>query len=302
MKNILITGGTGLVGKKLTELLISEGYSVSHLSRKKSQNGIKTFLWDVENNKIDVDCIKNCDAIVHLAGAGVADSRWTAERKKEILNSRILSSKLLLETIKNNPNQLKTFISASAIGIYGSDLSSTAVEENSQLGTDFLADVTKKWENSVDEIEMLEIRLAKIRIGIVLAKEGGAFPKIIAPIKLGFGAILGSGKQYMSWIHIDDLCHIFLQSIENQNYKGAINGVSAEAVTNEVFTKTAAKALGKKLFLPNAPAFVLKLALGEMATIVLDGKNVKPTKLIEQGFNFKYANLEQAIVDLNKLK
>lgn len=300
MKNILITGGTGLVGKKLTELLISKGFSVSHLSRKEAKNGVKTFLWDVEKYQIDVDCIKNCDTIIHLAGAGVADSRWTVERKKEILDSRILSSKLLVETLKNNPNQVKVFVSASAIGIYGSDLSSVAVDETASLGRDFLADVTQHWENSVQEIENLGIRLVKIRIGIVLAKEGGAYPKIITPIKYNFGAVLGSGKQFMSWIHIYDLCQIFMQSVENQSFNGVINGVAPNPVSNEVFTKAAAKVLKKLLFLPNIPSFLLKIILGEMATIVLDGKNVKSSKLNALGFDFKYPVLEKAIEDLNK--
>lgn len=298
MKNILITGGTGLVGKNLTQMLVSKGFIVSHLSRKKSQNDTKTFLWDVEKKFIDTNCIKNCDAIIHLAGAGVADSRWTAKRKKEILDSRISSTKLLAETLKNNHNQVKVFVSASAIGIYGSDLSPTKVDENSPLGNDFLANVTQKWENAVSEIDNSTIRLVLIRIGIVLAKNGGALPKIIAPIKLGFGAALGTGSQYMSWIHINDLSSIFLESIENQLYTGVINGVAPQPVTNNAFTKTVAKLLNKSVFLPNVPAFVIKFLLGEMATIVLDGKYVENKKLTTLGFSFKFNNIITALNEL----
>lgn len=298
MKNILITGGTGLVGSYLTEMLLAKGYAVSHLSRSMSKKGIKTFLWDVEKQEIDAKCIENCDAIIHLAGAGVADSRWTDARKKEITESRTLSSKLLVEVLKNHSNQVKVFISASAIGIYGSDLSEIEVDENSTLGNDFLADVTKKWENSVQEIENLGIRLAKIRIGIVLAKNGGALPKIIMPIKFGVGAALGSGKQYMSWIHFKDLCQIFCEAIVNQAYKGAINAVAPNPVTNKEFTISVATLLKKPMFLPNIPSFILKIILGEMSTVVLDGKKVKNAKLAELIFSYTYKNLNQALDNL----
>jgi uncharacterized protein (TIGR01777 family) len=299
--NVLITGGTGLVGQVLSQLLISEGYAVSFLSRKKAPiRDVKVFEWDIQKQIIDKEAIKSADYIVHLAGAGVADHRWSESYKREILESRILSTQLLYKAIQETPIKPKAFLAASAVGIYGFDSGTDWVDENSSQGNDFLANVTKKWEQETLKIQKIGIRTAIFRIGIVLSKHGGALPKIMQPIQLFAGAALGSGKQYMSWIHIEDLARMFLFAIENAQIEGIYNAVGNAPVTNAEFTKAVAKALGKPLILPNVPDFVLKMMLGEMAVMALGGNKVSNQKIVDSGFEYKFNTLEKALNDLLK--
>ncbi|WKV13251.1 TIGR01777 family oxidoreductase [Marivirga harenae] len=301
MKNILITGGSGLVGTELSAILKENGYEVAHLTRnKKSDYPYKQFLWNIKNQEIEKEAIRFADVIIHLAGAGVADKKWTETRKKIIVESRTESTSLLYDTIKKIPNDApKHIISASAIGYYGMDTGDKLVDEESKAGNDFLADVTQKWEASVDQFESLKIPTAKIRIGIVLTKKGGALPQLAQPIKLMAGAPLGSGKQWMSWIHIDDLTRLFLHLLENK-FTGVYNGVGTNPATNKEVTKAVAKVLNKPLILPNVPAFAMKLLLGEMAQMVLGGNKVSAKKTLNSGFEFKYEKLEEALVDIYK--
>ncbi len=295
MTKVLITGASGLIGSTLSELL-SKNHSIVQLGRSKRENKDSSFVWDIKKNEIEPNAFDEDSTIVHLAGSNVGDKRWTSSWKKEILDSRIRSTRLLFDTIKKNNRSIKTFVSASAIGYYGFE-SDSVFEEESIPGEDFLAQVTKRWEDEVDKIKSLGIRVVKIRIGIVLSEKGGALDKMVLPIKYGVGSPLGSGQQYLSWIHIDDLCGIFAKAIEDEKMNGAYNAVSSW-VTNSEMTKAIAKTLKKPLWLPNVPSFVLKIILGEMADIVLNGSKVSSEKIKNAGFRFQYSVLENALKDL----
>lgn len=299
MKNVLITGGSGLVGTELSALLKEKGYKVAHLTRTKKVNyPYPQFEWDIEKQEMDEEAIRFSDVIIHLAGAGVADKKWTDERKKVIVESRTESAALLYKTIsKLKDHKPLHFISASAIGYYGMDTGDKMLDESAEAGNDFLAEVTKKWEASADQFEALKIPTAKIRIGIVLTDKGGALPQLALPIKLFAGAPLGSGKQWMSWIHLEDLARLFLHVMENK-LTGIYNGVGANPATNKQVTKAVAKALKKPLILPNVPAFAMKLLLGEMAQMVLGGNKVSAKKTLDSGFEFKFEQLDKALEEI----
>lgn len=299
MKKVLITGGSGLVGTELSALLKEEGYEVAHLTRnRKDEYPYQQFEWDIEKQEMEEEAIRFADIIIHLAGAGVADEKWTDKRKKIIIESRTESAALLYKTIAKMPDDAPMhFISASAIGYYGMDTGDKLVDENSESGNDFLAEVTKKWEASVDQFDSLQIPIAKIRIGIVLSDKGGALPQLAQPIKLFAGAPLGSGKQWMSWIHIEDLARLFLHIVENK-LTGIYNGVGINPATNKDVTKAVAKVLDKPLILPNVPPFVMKLILGEMAQMVLGGNKVSAKKILSSGFRFKFERLDNALEDI----
>lgn len=295
MQNILITGGSGLVGKALGALLKKNGYSVSALSRNKSSQK-ETYYWNIEEGYIDPEAILNADAIIHLAGENVATKRWTTKRKEELLNSRTLTTKLLLKKVKEyNPN-LKAFISASAIGYYVTSFNQIMTEESSH-GNDFLAKICVEWEKEVLELQSIT-RVAIFRIGVVLSGKGGAYAEIAKPIRLGLGAVLGSGKQPVSWIHINDLCKLFLKALEDENIHGIYNAVAPEKINQYQLTYSIAKSLGKKIRLPNVPAFALKLMLGERSDILLKGCKVSSQKIIDAGFQFEFENLLDAVSEI----
>jgi len=299
-KNILITGATGLVGSRLTELLMQKGYNVSHIGRAKRSGQIPSYVWNVEEGTIDNNILQDIDTIIHLAGAGVADKGWTAARKKEILDSRVKSTRLLFESLRKQTHQVKSVISASAIGLYGFTAGEEIFDEATKPGNDFLAQVTKQWEEEIDSISTLGIRTVKMRIGIVLSDKGGALPAMAKPIRFGIGAPLGSGKQYLSWIHLDDLCAMFLMAVENETMNRAYNAVGSGWVTNEDMTKSIAHTLNKPLWLPNVPAFFMKIMIGEMADIVLNGSKVSSEKIQKLGFKFRYTDLSVALRELLK--
>ncbi len=298
VKKILITGASGLVGKRLTELLLQKGYQVFHLGRSNKGGSVPTFLWDVEKQVIDSAALANVDTVIHLAGAGVADKRWTTDRKKEILESRTKSTALLFEVLKTEEHHVTTFISASAVGYYGFGLSDEVFTEESKSGSDFLAKVTRQWEEEVDQIRLLGIRVVKLRIGIVLSEKGGALTEMAKPIRLGVGSALGTGKQYLTWIHLDDLCEMFIKAAEDQLIHGPYNAVGSEWVTNLEMTKSIAKVLKKPLWLPPVPGFVLKMILGEMADMVLNGSKISAEKIQKAGFKFRFTKLDEALKDL----
>lgn len=297
-KKILITGASGLIGTRLTELLLQKGYQVSHLGRTKRNGSVPSFTWDVEKGTMDTQALEGVETIIHLAGAGIADKRWTTKRKSEILQSRVQSSALLYNTLLTSVHQVQSVVSASAIGYYGFGLGDKIFTETDRAGNDYLAQVTQQWEQSVDKIATLNIRVAKLRVGIVLSNLGGALVEMAKPIKLYAGAPLGTGKQYLSWIHIDDLCSLFIKAIDDQEVKGACNAVSGDWVTNKEFTRLLAKVLNRPLFLPHVPKIIMKLILGEMAMLVLNGSKVSADKIKEAGFIFDFPNLETALRNL----
>lgn len=287
------------MGQELSQLLNSKGYKVTHLSRNPTQKSYQTFYWDVKKGKIDHEAITTANAIIHLAGAGVSDKRWSKSWKKEIYDSRIDSTRLLREKVAELNPGLKQFISASAIGYYGWDSSDELVDEDSKKGEGFLADVVEDWEKEVDQFDSLNIKASKVRIGIVLSEKGGALAEIAKPIKFGVGAPLGSGQQYMSWIHIKDLCGIFAHLLEN-GIAGTFNGVAPSPATNTELTKAIASQLRKPLWLPNVPKFALRLIVGEMSDILVGGNRVSGKKIEDAGFNFQFVALDHALQDLLK--
>jgi uncharacterized protein (TIGR01777 family) len=297
-KNILITGASGLIGTRLTELLHDNGDRIAHLSRTLRSGKAKTFLWDVDKNKIDSEALKSTDAIIHLAGAGIADKSWSKSRKIEIVKSRVDSTRLLYEELKKGNHKVRSFISASAIGIYRLEDHNTLITEASRYGTDFISAVVRKWEEEINQIATLGIRVVKIRIGIVLSEKGGALKEMMRPINFYAGAPLGSGEQSISWIHLDDLCNIFIKAVEDETMEGVYNGVAPNPVTNKELTKKLASALHKPIILPSIPAFVVKILLGEMGDLVLKGGQVSSHKIQKAGFEFKFNKVEEALEDL----
>lgn len=297
--NILITGGTGMIGHRLTELLLAKGHKVSYLSRKKEKlPNVEVFQWDIKKGYIEEGALEKADYVIHLAGAGIADKRWTDERKKEIIDSRIQPIELISNYLQKKNIQLKGFISASAIGIYGGDTGDVKLDENSELGSDFLAECTKLWEIHAKKVTNAS-RIVSVRIGIVLSEKGGALPKLVQPIRLGFGAALGSGKQFMSWIHVDDLCEIFVKAIEDETMQGPYNAVAPNPVTNQEITNVAAEVLKKHLWLPNVPSFALKLVFGEMGIVVTGGNFVLNKRLSQEtDFQYKFINIKEALKNL----
>ena len=297
MSKILITGGSGLIGRHLTKMLVDRDHEVAHLGRSKRSSTVKTFVWDVQNRSIEKDAFLGVDTIVHLAGEGIADKRWTPQRKRQILESRTQSTRLLFEHLKANPHQVKTFVSASAIGYYGFDNNDYEFSESDGPGSGFLAEVVKSWEDEVDKMQQLGLRVVKIRVGIVLSMDGGALKEMVKPVRFNVGAPLGSGTQNLSWIHIEDLSAIFVKAIEHK-LEGVYNGVGPYAVSNEEFTQAVAKMLNKPLLLPRVPSWSLRLLFGEMADLVIKGNKVSSDKLKSTGFKYRFKTLEAALSDL----
>lgn len=297
-KTILIGGGTGLIGNRLTQLLHQKGYEVNHLSRDRKNGKVKTFLWNIEKGQIDLSALKNVSAIINLTGAGVFDRRWTIKRKREILESRTSSTALIFHTLKNNSHEVKTFVSASAVGYYGSGPADKVFTEDDKPGIDFLADVTVAWESEADKFTQLGIRTVKVRLGVVLSPEGGALAPIVKAVKFWLGSPLGSGEQYMSWIHIDDACRAFIHAIEHGGMEGSYNAVAPMTVTNRELTESIARIMKKPMIFPKVPAFFLKLVFGEMASFILGGAKVSSHKIVRTGFKFQFPDLNTALVAL----
>lgn len=299
---ILITGATGLVGQELVSLLLQNGHVVHYLSTSKSKlvsnSNYKGYYWNPKSSEIDITSLIGVEVIVHLAGASVA-KKWTKSYKEEIVESRVLSTRLLFKTLQKTPNKVKQIVSASAIGIYPNSLTNIYHETDLDVDVSFLGNVVKQWENEVSQFEKLEIIVSKIRIGIVFAKNGGALQEMVMPIKYGIGAAFGSGKQYQSWIHIYDLAAIFYHVIDNE-LSGIYNGVSPYPVSNTELTKAIAKSLDKPIFLPNIPKFAMKYILGEMHQILFSSQHVSCRKLLDENFQFKFASLDKALNDLLK--
>jgi uncharacterized protein (TIGR01777 family) len=293
---VLITGGTGLVGQQLCRKLAEKGYRVSTLSKsRKKIQGIESYYWNAATGEIDTEAIEKADYIIHLAGANIGEKRWSAKRKKEIASSRIQSALLLFNVFKEKPSRLKAFITASATGYYGSLTSKKVFIEDDLPSDDFLGKVCEEWESGANLFGESGVRTVKIRTGVVLDRKGGMISKLKPVVNLGMGAALGSGRQFVPWIHIDDLCEIYLKAIEDSSMAGACNAVAPEPITNKVLLKTMAKILHRPFWLPNIPAFLLRLVLGEMSVLVLTGNRVSSDKILKAGFKFQYPQLEPAL-------
>jgi uncharacterized protein (TIGR01777 family) len=305
MKTILITGGTGLVGKALTDLILSKGYKVVILSRSPQQQiitspDISYAFWNVEKKIIDIEALQQADHIIHLAGAGVMDKKWTDSYKKEIVNSRVSSSELLVETLRNHPNKIKSIISSSAIGWYGPDIHNDhSFKEEELAANDFLGKTCKQWEESISSAEKLGIRVCKLRTGIVLSNEGGALPEFKKTLKWGVAGILGSGRQMVSWIHITDLCQMFLYAIENHKINGSYNAVSPHPINNKTLIYKLGHYIKNDKFIPiYVPSFLLKIMMGQRSIEVLKSTRVDAEKIINSGFEFKFPNIDVALKNL----
>ncbi len=297
---VLITGATGLVGSHLTNLLQQKGIEINYLTTTKDKikkvQGFKGFYWDPEKGEIDTKALEGVEVIIHLAGANLAE-RWTESYKKEIIVSRVKSAKLLYTTLQNNSHQVKRFISASGIAVYPDSLIKLYTEENEKVDDSFVGEVVVKWEAATMDFEELGINVSIIRLGMVLAREGGALPKFIEPTAFNAGAPLGRGKQWQSWIHIDDVAGIFHHVLEN-DLDGVFNAVAPNPVTNKELVKCIAKSMDRSVWLPKIPSVALKIAFGEMSKVILSSQLVSSEKIQNTGYDFKFKNLSKALENL----
>lgn len=296
MTSVLITG-IGLISKHLAQMLEANGFQVSFLSRSgRPFKDYKVYKWNPSKGEIDIEVLKNCNIIIHLAGASIS-KRWTNKYQKEILNSRTQSTKLLVDTLNSTKHNVHTFIGGSAIGYYGAITKEITFTEEDSAHNDFLGKVCLQWEQASQHLKP-DIRRVVLRIGVVFSRDGGAFIPIINPIKKGIGTILGSGKQYIPWIHIKDICAILIHLITNESLNGIYNGVSPNSITNSELTHRIAKRLNKTIWLPNVPTFLLKLILGKMAVLALEGTKISCTKIEAKGYKFQYPTIESALDEL----
>ncbi|MDG4716390.1 TIGR01777 family oxidoreductase [Winogradskyella marincola] len=297
---VLITGATGLIGQEIVKQCHAQGITVHYLTTSKSklnkEENYKGFYWNPNANEIDHNCFNGVSAIVNLVGASIS-KRWTSSYKKQILDSRTKTAKLLQDTIIKHKYEVGYVVSASAIGVYPTSLTNYYEEDSTKVSKTFLGEVVEQWEGVVDGFKTLGSKVAKVRIGLVLAKDGGALPEIVKPIRYGAGAVFGDGKQWQSWIHVQDLASIFMHALQYQ-LEGIYNGVAPNAVTNKELTKVAASVLKRPLILPNIPRFVMRLVLGEMHILLFESQRVSSQKIEDKGFDFKYANLRPALEDL----
>lgn len=294
---VLITGASGSVAKVLAKKLENE-YSVRFLTRTKRHEN--EFEWNLQNKTIDEKAFENISHIIHLAGANISEKRWTDERKKEIISSRVDAAKLILETLKKKNIQLTSFISASGVGIYGAINSEKIFKENDEKGNDFLSEVVILWEKAADKFleNGVAKRVVKVRTAIVLSEKEGALKKMSVPVKFGIGSPIGTGKQYIPWIHMDDLCSVYEFALKNETVKGAYNASAPEHINNENFTKEIAYILNKPMFMPNIPGFIMKLIFGELSIVLLKGSRTSSEKLQNAEFKFKFPDLKSALKDL----
>ncbi|MCW1961819.1 TIGR01777 family oxidoreductase [Chryseobacterium viscerum] len=294
---VLITGASGMIAKELVKKIDKE-YEIRFLTRKKKYDN--EYEWDIRKGNIDEAALENVSHIIHLAGANISEKRWTPERKRELISSRVDSAELLQTALRKNKIKLKSFISASGINFYGTETSEKLYTESDSPGNDFLSEVVVLWERAADDFKdkNLAERVVKIRTAVVLSEKDGALKKMIPPIQYYIGSPLGSGKQYMPWIHLEDICSIYEFALKNSTMEGAYNAVSPQHTTNKDLTKKIAKVLGKPLFMPNVPGFVLKLIFGELATAILEGSRASSQKIQDAGFHFKFPDLDEALKNL----
>jgi len=306
MHTVLITGGTGMVGSSLTHFLLNKGYRVIILTRRLKQSthpNLFYAIWDITKGYMDPLAIQQADSIVHLAGEGVADKRWTAQRKKDILESRVLSGKLLAKTLSETTHHVKTFIAASAIGWYGPDTTQSLMNgftEQDRVDHSFLGDTCQKWEQSIQSLDKINIRCVTLRLGIVLNIKGGAFVEFVKPARFGMAAILGNGKQIVSWIHEEDVSKMIHFCIEQSTIKGIYNAVAPGPISNKELVIAITKKMNGFYIPIPVPAFILKIMLGEMSIEVLKSANVSSDKIQAAGFKFEYPKIKDALHQLLK--
>ena len=299
MAKVLISGGTGAIGQRLADVLRSQGHEVGLLSRSAGKQAeFQTYYWDPERNELDTEALKGCEYIIHLAGAGIADKAWTTKRKKEIIDSRVKSTDLLFNKVKELGTPLKAFVAASAVGYYGQLTSERIFREKNKAANDFVGKTCFLWEQASEQFEELGIRTVRLRIGIVLMEDAGALEQMARPVRMGLGAVLGSGRQYLPWVHWKDLVSLFVKAMSDPTMNGPYNAVAPSFVDNAEFTRTLGRVLGKPVWLPKAPGFVLKAILGERASLLLQGSRVSAEKVIASGFTFEFPELEPALADL----
>lgn len=301
-QNVLITGGTGFIGKKLTKILLERGFSVSVLTRNSKPNidGVTYYIWDVSSQNIEEAAVLNADYIIHLAGENIAEKKWTTTRKAEIKDSRTQSAQLIYNVLKKHNKRIEAFVSASGIGFYGAINGEGICTENTLPANDFIGVTCQEWEKSADLMAGLGIRTVKIRTGLVLGKDEGILKKLTPIFKRGLGSALGSGKQYMPWIHVQDLCMMYIEAIQNEKMSGAYNATINDSTTNLSFSRELANSLGSSMWLPKVPAFLIRMGMGEMADIVLTGRRVSSDKIKKLGFRFQFKNLKKALKDCLK--
>lgn len=299
MKKILLTGGSGLIGTYLGNLLVKKGYEVAILSRsKQSSSPFTSYHWDPSTKTIDPEALNNTYALIHLAGANIGDKRWTKKRKQTIFSSRVNSLHFLYQQLEKQTTPIPVCIVASAVGYYGFGSAYTVFKETDPPASDFLAETCKQLELQSQNIAQLGTRTVCLRTGVVLSKQGGAFPKLKQSISLGIGSAVGSGKQIIPWIHIHDLCMQYLTVLEDSNYQGVYNAVAPEAVSNKQFNQLLAQIINKPFWNINVPSFLIKIVLGEMADLILKGNAVSANKIEAEGFTFTYPKIHDALGEL----
>lgn len=297
-ENVLIAGGSGLIGGELTRLLLEKGYGVSWLSRSGDiKSSFRVYHWDTEKGTIERGAVEQAQHIINLAGTNVGRKRWTEDRKKKIVDSRVKSGNLLFNALKDRANQVKSYISASGATCYGNTGNEWMTEEVPPAG-DFLGSCCRLWENTARQMEELGIRTVMLRTGMVLSDKGGALPRIAAPARLGFGAPLGNGEQWVSWIHIEDIARLYIHALENVSMNGAYNAVAPQPVTNKELSAEVSYALNKPFWLPNVPAFALKLVYGELSHSVLDSTRCSAARVLGTGFRFSFGKIRTALGEI----
>lgn len=301
MKKVLITGASGLIGKKLTTLLLKAGYEVNHLGRsgKTRQKGVNAYKWNIETGEMDAAAFDGVTGVVHLAGANLADSRWTDSRKKELIDSRVKSCELIYNHLKSGKHTVSSFISASAVGYYG-DCGSEIVTEEHAPGKEFVSEICKAWEYGAVKIGKLGIREVRCRIGIVLAKEGGALPELMRTLPVGVAGYFAKADLYYPWVHVNDVCGIVMHALENPAMKGPYNTTAPKPLLIKELMKEIVEAANAKAVLMPVPAFGLKLALGEMAEMLLVSQNTSADKIEKAGYSFNYPHIKEALKNILK--
>jgi uncharacterized protein len=295
-QTVLITGASGFIGRHLKDKLTTKGFRVRTLTTNLLHSNVEDcFYWNPDIDDLNRKAIESVDYIIHLAGASIGTHRWTKKRKQLILNSRVNSTKLLFDKIQLYKIPLKAFISASATGYYGSITSDAIFNEDSPAAIDYLGSVCAQWEAAADMFQESGIRTVKIRTGVVLSEDAPALQKMLLPVKLGIGSPLGTGRQYMPWIHIDDLCEIYLKAIQDKTFTGAYNAVAPEHITNKELMKILAKVYKRPFWFPQIPGFILKIMLGEMAYLLLRGSRVEAKRLIQKQFIYSVPTIAEAI-------
>lgn len=298
MKKVLITGGTGVIGTRLTEHLVRRGHYVAHLARSKGTGKTPVFHWEPRSNKIDKEAFKDIDTIVHLAGMDISSKRWNSRVKDEILFSRAGTARVLREHLEKHPNAVKTFISASGTSYYGTGNMGRAFVESDSPGTDFMARVTSLWEHEAEAFEGHGIRVVSVRTGMVLSPKASGLRKLAGPVRFFVGAPLGHGQQMTNWIHIDDVCGIYVKAIEEESMSGPYNAVAPHNASNKTLTHELARALKRPLWAPHVPGFLVRLIAGEVAYVVLEGGAVSPDKVVKAGYQFQYPALADALASI----